>query len=162
MTTVKVVEEYPYAVNKYYLVQNYEAGFTKRQIRCVYGRISLYRPSTDGNLSRYRNGVRKWLEEEFGQTSVYAPNGLEIERFPEHKEVWMGKIRILVEGDFTQADYKNVDESFEIIETLDPKSMEVWYMSYNAEPKETYRVDKFFNRVPYEKGFRRSMRSVIF
>ena len=24
-------------------------------------------------------------------------------------------------------------------------------MSYNAEPKETYRVDKFFNRVPYEK-----------
>lgn len=40
-TTVKVVEEYPYAVNKYYLVQNYEAGFTKRQIRCVYGRISL-------------------------------------------------------------------------------------------------------------------------
>ena len=47
--------------------------------------------------------------------------------------------------------YKNVDESFEIIDRLDQEKYEVWYMSYNAEPKDKYRVDKFFNRVPYEK-----------
>ena len=93
---------------------------------------------------------QKWLEEEFGQMSVYAPNGLEIERFPEHKRTLNGKIRILVEGDCA-VDYKNVDESFEIIDRLDQEKYEVWYMSYNAEPKDKYRVDKFFNRVPYEK-----------
>ena len=43
-------------------------------------------------------------------------------------------------------DYKNVDESFEIIDRLDREKYEVWYMSYNAEPKDKYRVDKFFNR----------------
>ena len=50
--------------------------------------------------------------------SVYAPNGLEIKRFPEHKRSLDGKIRILVEGDCA-VDYKNVDESFEIIDALD-------------------------------------------
>lgn len=149
-TTVKVVEEYPYAVNKYYLVQNYEAGFYKETDPLRIRANQSYRPSTDVKFITISKWCQKWLEEEFGQTSVYAPNGLEIERFPEHKRSLDGKIRILVEGDCA-VDYKNVDESFEIIDALDPEKYEVWYMSYNAEPKETYRVDKFFNRVPYEK-----------
>ena len=149
-TTVKVVEEYPYAVNKYYLVQNYEAGFYEETDPLRIRANQSYRPSTDVKFIPISKWCQKWLEEEFGQTSVYGPNGLEIERFPEHKRSLDGKIRILVEGDCA-VDYKNVDESFEIIDALDPEKYEVWYMSYNAEPKETYRVDKFFNRVPYEK-----------
>lgn len=149
-TTVKVVEEYPYAVNKYYLVQNYEAGFYKETDSLRIQANQSYRPSTDVKFITISKWCQKWLEEEFGQMSVYAPNGLEIERFPEHKRTLNGKIRILVEGDCA-VDYKNVDESFKIIDRLDQEKYEVWYMSYNAEPKDKYRVDKFFNRVPYEK-----------
>ena len=57
-----------------------------------------YRPSTDVKFITISKWCQKWLEEEFGQTSVYAPNGLEIERFQEHKRALNGKIRILVEG----------------------------------------------------------------
>ena len=61
-----------------------------------------------------------------------------------------GKIRILIEGDCA-VDYKNVDESFRITNSLDPQKYEVWYMSYNAQPKEWYRIDRFLHKVPYDK-----------
>ena len=47
--------------------------------------------------------------------------------------------------------YKNVDESFRIVDRLDPDKYEIWYMSYNAKPKAHYRVDKFLHQIPYEK-----------
>ena len=34
---------------------------------------------------------------------------------------------------------------------LDPEKFEIWYMSYNAQPKEWYRVDKFLHKIPFEK-----------
>ena len=43
-----------------------------------------------------------------------------------------GKIRILIEGD-CGVYYKNVDESFRIVDKLDPDKYEIWYMSYNAK-----------------------------
>ena len=61
-----------------------------------------------------------------------------------------GKIRILIEGD-CRAYYKNVDESFRIVQQLSEDKYEVWYMSCNAEPKKGYRVDLFLHRVAYEK-----------
>lgn len=56
----------------------------------------------------------------------------------------------MVEGDCA-VDYKNVDESFAIVDMLDPERFETWYMSYNAEPKRYYRVDKFLQAVPYDE-----------
>ena len=56
----------------------------------------------------------------------------------------------MIEGDCA-VDYKNVDESFGVTNGLDKDRFEIWYMSYNAQPKETYRVDRFFHKVPYEK-----------
>lgn len=50
-----------------------------------------------------------------------------------------------------QQKHKNVDESFRIVEQLNSNKYEVWYMSYNAKPKDWYRVDKFLHRVPYDK-----------
>ena len=44
-----------------------------------------------------------------------------------------------------------MDESFRIAGKLDPEKYEIWYMSYNAAPKETYRVDRFLHAVPYEQ-----------
>jgi len=55
----------------------------------------------------------------------------------------------LIEGD-NSSYFKNVDESFKIIERLEKSKFEVWYMSYNAEPKNWYRIDKFFHKVSYE------------
>ena len=95
-------------------------------------------------------------------------NGLEPERFRDPERTWPAgpasrsaegaeelppearKVRILIEGDCAAA-YKNVDESFRIAERLDQTKFEIWYMSYNAEPKENYRYDRFLHAVPYEQ-----------
>ena len=37
------------------------------------------------------------------------------------------------------------------MEQLDKEKFEIWYLSYNSEPKEWYKVDRFFHKVPFEK-----------
>ena len=59
------------------------------------------------------------------------------------------KIRILIEGD-CGAWHKNVDESFQIVEKLDREKFEIWYLSYNSEPKEWYKPDRFLHKVPFQ------------
>ena len=44
-----------------------------------------------------------------------------------------------------------MDESFKIVEKLDKDNFEIWYLSSNGLPKNWYRFDKFFNKIPYEK-----------
>ena len=39
--------------------------------------------------------------------------------------------------------------SFKIIEKLDKRKYEIWYMSYNAEPKDWYHIDRFFHKIPH-------------
>ena len=60
------------------------------------------------------------------------------------------KIRILIEGD-SAVEYKGVDDSFRIVNELDPEQFEIWYMSYNGQAKDWYRVDRFLCRIPYEE-----------
>ena len=62
------------------------------------------------------------------------------------------KIRILIEGD-SSSFYKNVDESFKIVEKLDKNKFEIWYLSYNGKPKSWYYVNKFFNKISHEKVY---------
>ena len=69
-------------------------------------------------------------------------------QFVERKD--SGKCRILIEGDCA-VDYKNIDEAFIITNSLDKSKYEIWYMSYNGEPKEWYQVDRFLHKVPYEE-----------
>ena len=76
------------------------------------------------------------------------PNGIDTELFYPRERSFDGKIRILIEGD-SSVYYKNVDESFRIVEKLDKDKYEIWYLSYEGKPKEWYHVDKFFNRVPH-------------
>ena len=61
-----------------------------------------------------------------------------------------GKIKILIEGNSDDY-YKNVDESFKIVEKLDSAKYEIVYLSYQGEPKKWYRVDKFYHRVPHDE-----------
>lgn len=70
--------------------------------------------------------------------------------YPVERKFDRDKIRILVEGNSDDY-YKNVDESFKIIDLLDKDKYEIWFMSYQGKPKENYRVDKFMHQVPYEK-----------
>ena len=63
-----------------------------------------------------------------------------------YKRQLPGKIRILIEG-ACSAEHKNVDESFRIVEQLDLEKFEIWYMSYNGNPKSWYRVDRFLSLI---------------
>ena len=93
---------------------------------------------------------QNWLREEYHTEAVYLPNGIDPSFYPKRGRDLQGKIRILIEGDCS-AEHKNVDESLRIVEQLDLEKFEIWYMSYNGNPKSWYRVDRFLYRVPYEK-----------
>ena len=89
--------------------------------------------------------------EKYSKTSRYSPNGIDLTHFAFHRRnLNKQKIRILIEGD-SSSHYKNVDESFKIIENLDKNKFEVWYLSYKGNPKNWYYIDKFFREIPHEK-----------
>lgn len=150
-TTVEFLEHYPNIDKRYYLVQGYETDFYAHndlQRRAAY---ATYFPKVPINFITISKWCKEWLEQEMHQTAKYAPNGLDLKNFPSSKRsLCSRKIRILVEGN-CGVESKNIDESFKVIEQLDPERFEIWYLSYNAKPKAYYRVDKSFNRVPYEE-----------
>ena len=93
---------------------------------------------------------KEWLKSEFNQEAAWIYNGIDIEQYRPHKREFKNKIRVLIEGDSSSA-HKNVDEAFLVSNKLDSSKYEIWYMSYNAKPKDWYRVDKFLHRVAYEE-----------
>lgn len=162
-STVKWLEQYSTIEKKAYLVQNYEPDFyhpgdpLRIQARKTYGYNHDLRYLT---ISRW---CQEWLEQQYGHLAAYAPNGLDIKKFrkerkddgvlqetDETSQESIRKVRILIEGDCS-AFHKNVDESFRIVEKLEPEQYEIWYMAYHGEPKDWYRIDKFLPQVPYEK-----------
>lgn len=95
--------------------------------------------------------VRGVAGKDFGQKAKYAPNGIDLEKFEwRERKLDDGKIRILIEGNSDDY-YKNVDESFKVVEKLDASKYEIVYLSYQGEPKSWYRVDKFYHRVPHDE-----------
>ena len=93
---------------------------------------------------------QKWLWQKFKKQSRYAPNGINFQNhIPQIRELNNKKIRIIIEGE-SNSFYKNVDESFKIIEKLDQNKFEIWYLSDDEKPKSWYRIDKFFNGIPIE------------
>lgn len=151
-TTVEFLETYPNIKQRYYLVQNFEVDFYTPETFLRIRANQSYSPSQQVQFLTISKWCQRWLWESYEKKSLYAPNGIDAAQFRPHRRELHGKIRILIEGDCA-AYYKNVDESFQIIERLDPSKYEVWYMSYNAEPKPKYRVDRFLHRVAYEKVF---------
>lgn len=151
--SVDMVDEYPYmneGGKKLYLVQNMEADFyanndiVRRKVLATY-RNHRIQPIT---ISKWCKG---WLKSDFNREANYAPNGIDIALFPYHKRDFKNrKVKVLIEGD-SASDYKRVDESFEIANKLDRRKFEVSYLSYNAEPKDWYKVDNTYIKVPYDK-----------
>lgn len=149
-TTLDLVRHYPNCGGRYYLVQNKETGFypvgdPQRAAACA-----TYGINPDVRYCTISPWCRAWLEEEFGKEVRYAPNGIDLSLFSPAERDWSGRVRILIEGD-SESEYKNVDESFEIVKRLDPERFEVWYLSYRGKPKPFYRVDRFLQTVPHEE-----------
>ena len=150
-STVDVIKKQANVRNRLYFVQNFETDF--------------YEPGTGeprflANASYCdQSGVQyitmslwcqRWLKDIFHKESRYVSNGIDISLYPYRERDFTGKIKILVEGD-SKSEYKNTDEAFRIINELDPEKFEISYLSYRKEPKDWYRVDKFYNRIPPEK-----------
>ena len=149
-TTVAFLENYQNIEKRYYLVQNFETDFYEPGVPLRVFANQSYIPKVPIQYLTISKWCEDWLRDDYEQIARYAPNGIEKENFPHHKREMNGKIRILIEGD-CGVEYKNVDESFKITNELDKEKYEIWYMSYNAEPKDWYRVDKFLHKVPFEQ-----------
>jgi glycosyltransferase involved in cell wall biosynthesis len=149
--TTAFLLHYPHIRKRFYLVQNFETDFyepndpwrlSANQTYCFdYAAVELR------TISRW---CQNWLETDFGRQSLYAPNGLDTGRFSPIPRDFSGKIRILIEGN-SNAHYKNVDESFAIVSRPEFANVEIWYVSYDGQPKSTYRFDRFFHQVPFEE-----------
>lgn len=148
--TVRFLEKHRNVKECYYLVQNYETNFYEPNNPLRIQAEQTYCPSFDLKYLTISKWCQTWLKEKYGILAEYMPNGIDCERFYPCERKFEGKIRILIEGD-SSVYYKNVDESFRIVEQLDKSKYEIWYLSYDGKPKGWYHVDKFFNRVPYEK-----------
>lgn len=149
-TTVEYFDKYFHAKDQVYLVQNYEPDFyeapdgRRREAHSTYVRDDI-------RYVTISTWCKSWLAERYGHNAAYAPNGIDADRFaPAERDFGVERIRILVEGD-SGSYYKNVDEAFRVVDRLDPERFEVWYVSYNAGPKQAYRVDKFLNKVPHDE-----------
>ena len=150
-TTVYSILSYYKTKKLLYLVQNYETNFYP------YG--NYFRPLAEKTYSVPFNleyitiskWCEKWLWKKYKKKSKYAPNGIDIDNFKPHKrDLKNKKIRILIEGN-CHSHYKNIDESFKIIENLDRNKYEVWYLSNHDQPKEWYQIDKFLNSIPHDE-----------
>ena len=147
-STEYFLEIYRNISKRCYLVQNYETDFYEpnNPLRIIAERT--YHPQVGLTYLTISEWCKQWLKENYSIEATYMPNGIDTELFYPRERSFDGKIRILIEGD-SSVYYKNVDESFRIVEKLDKDKYEIWYLSYEGKPKEWYHVDKFFNRVPH-------------
>lgn len=150
-TTMDFVTTYGNIKNRIYFVQNYETNFYKAGEYFKVKAEQTYLPVVNNvkfiTISKW---CENWLRDKYHHESLYAPNGIDVKKFSPRKRMFDSKIRILIEGN-SNDDYKNVDESFQIVDRLDKDKFEIWYMSYQGKPKSKYYVDKFLHQVPYEK-----------
>ena len=149
-STLFTVLNYPKVKRRLYLVQGYETDFYPYGHYLRSEAEKTYSINFGVEYITISKWCESWLKEKYGKNTRYAPNGIDLNDFKGYKRnLKKQKIRILIEGD-NLIDYKNVDESFKIIERLNKSKYEVWYMSYNGEPKGWYKVDRFFKKVSYE------------
>jgi len=150
-TTVAFIELYPNIKERYYLVQGFEPNFYQAGSYNRFVANQTYSAPVQINYITVSRWCEQWLLEKYKQKVSYAPNGIELSRFQQkQRNLNKDKIRILVEGNSDDY-YKNVDESFRIVEKLDKEKFEIWFMSYQGKPKNWYHVDKFLHKVPNEQ-----------
>lgn len=150
--TVFMAKDYQKCDDVRYLVQNLESGFYKPDdYDMLKANASYLVPNVKYlTISKW---CQDWLEKDFNQKSIYAPNGIDLEIFPFKKRDFKNKIKILIEGD-PAVYYKNVDEAFKITNQLDRNKYEIHFLSYNGEPKDWYKVDVFHHKVDHSEVYK--------
>ena len=148
-STLKFARGYPNVKKVSYLVQNFETNFINYGSSIKQNANSTY-SYDDVEYLTISKWCQDWLNEDFERKAKYAPNGIKLEQYPITKRTFDGKIRLLIEGN-SKDYYKNVDESFKIVEKLDKTKYEIKYLSYQGEPKKWYYVDEFLHKVPYDE-----------
>ena len=150
-STIYIVINYYKVKRRLYLIQNYETDFYHYGDLLRIEAEKTYSINFGIEFITISKWCKTWLWEKYKKKSRYAPNGIELNEFKAHKRnLNKEKIIILIEGD-NSSHYKNVDESFKIVEKLTKNKYEIWYMSYNAKPKSWYKVDKFLKKIPFDK-----------
>ncbi len=149
-TTLKFIKEYPNVKNRMYLVQGFETDFGAFGNYMRIEANSTYEDETNVKYITISKWCEGWLNDTYEKNVKYAPNGIDLNKFTYKKRNFGGKIKILVEGNSSDY-YKNVDESFRIVDKLDKEKYEIQFLSYQGEPKKWYYVDKFMHKVPYEE-----------
>ena len=150
-TTLFDILKYYRTKKHIYLVQGYETDFFPYGYFFRSVAEKTYSVPFGVEYITISKWCENWLWKKYRKISRYAHNGIDFDKFNQHRrEFSEKKIRILIEGD-SSSFYKNVDESFKIIEKLDKNKFEIWYLSYNGKPKDWYKIDKFINKFPHEK-----------
>ncbi len=93
--------------------------------------------------------IQRWLQEEFGKTAWYIPNGID-------KSIFFGTLplqpkthrpRLLLEGSIGFP-FKGMGDAYNAIKNID---CELWIVSYYGKPKTDWIYDKFFERVAHDE-----------
>lgn len=149
--TLRVPLAYPKVRNIKYFVQNFETDFYPYGQYAKIVANQTYSTYKDIDYLTISKWCQNWLKDDYGKDSIYAPNGINLKQFSyKERDFSKKKIKILVEGN-SKDHYKNVDESFKIVEKLDKNKFEIHFLSYQGEPKKWYYVDKFMHKVPYDQ-----------
>lgn len=148
--TLNYVKKYPNCINKAYLVQNFETDFYEDGDLQKFEANTTYNSYTPIKYLTISKWCEDWLKNEYYQECKFVPNGINLKKFPFKERKFDNKIKILVEGN-SEDYYKNVDESFKIVEKLDKNKYEINFLSYQGEPKKWYYVDNFMHKVPHDK-----------
>jgi len=149
-STMDFVVQYPNIKERFYLVQGYETNFGQPGEYFRFRANQTYNSCVNIQYITISKWCQKWLKNKYEKEAYYVPNGLDTKLFYPVKRDFSGKIRILIEGNCNDF-FKNVDESFRIIELLDREKYEIWYLSYQEKKKEFYQVDRFFHKIVHEK-----------
>ena len=82
------------------------------------------------NTKPYPNGARSGSFQNMVKVRITLPTGVDLDLFKVKARNWeKDKIKILIEGNCLD-DYKNVDESFKIVELLNRQKYEIIYLTY--------------------------------
>lgn len=150
--TLQYVKAYPNNLNTAYLVQNFETDFYENGDFQKYLANATYNSYTPVKYLTISKWCKQWLKDDYNQECKYVPNGINMKLFPFKEREFSNdkKIKILIEGNSSDY-YKNVDESFKIVEKLDKNKYEINYLSYHGAPKDWYYVDNFMHKVPHDE-----------
>jgi glycosyltransferase involved in cell wall biosynthesis len=134
------------AKRKIYFVQSDESRFFEKNDPNVVRVLETYQ--FDYEFMTEAKWIKHWLKEKFKKDAIYVPNGLNQDIFFQTNplEPKTKKLRVLLEGPIS-VPFKGMADAFEVVGELD---CEVWCVSSSGVPKQEWKCDRFFNKIPMD------------